>query len=637
MRKCTLLLIVLLVVLETNAKEDPRYPVSEIPEDMKTGMYAVIREQESIFSIQNRNSSTQKVRLVITILNSNANRYASLTLGYDKFSKIESLKANVYDAGGRLIKKLKPNEIIDQSSISDFSLFEDSRLKHIDLTQNNYPYTVEFEYVNSMKFLYFIPQFELYSDDEISIQKSTYSIIYPRELKPRYKLNKTNEPKVVSESDKREKMYWNFENIKPFKFETLSPYFSVVPSIIVAPNDFEYGGYSGKMDTWENLGRWQIQLNEGRDQLSDQTKQKIKQLVIGMKSDEEKIKVLYEFMQNKTRYVSIQRGIGGMQPLEAKSVDQLGYGDCKALSNYMVALLKEVGIKGYYTQVYGSENNDRPVPVDFPIDYFNHIIVAVPQNKDTVWLECTNQTKPFNYLGLFTCDRYALMITEEGGKLVKTPDYSAQQNIQARTADVFLDLTGNAKAKVKTSYSGLQYENNGLDFYISASTDDQKKWIQKFTGIPSFEVSSFKMINNKGKIPTAILNADLSLQRWATVSGKRIFLTPNLMNRSTFIPEKVESRKTNFVQTISFTHLDTIRYHLPEGIYPEFLPEPTTVKSPFGEYETTYQLDQGSLLYIRKLKINKGEYPADAYKDFSEFFKNINRADNTKIVFLSKT
>jgi hypothetical protein len=133
------------------------------------------------------------------------------------------------------------------------------------------------------------------------------------------------------------------------------------------------------------------------------------------------------------------------------------------------------------------------------------------------------------------------------------------------------------------------------------------------------------------------LNADLRLQRWAIVSGKRIFLTPNLMNRSTFIPDKVESRKTNFVQKISFTHLDTIRYHLPEGIYPEFLPEATTMKSQFGEYETTYLLEQGSLVYIRKLKINKGEYPAGAYKDFSEFFKNINKADNTKIVFLSKT
>ena len=83
--------------------------------------------------------------------------------------------------------------------------------------------------------------------------------------------------------------------------------------------------------------------------------------------------------------------------------------------------------------------------------------------------------------------------------------------------------------------------------------------------------------------------------------------------------------------------LDTIRYHLPEGIYPEFLPAPIQLKSRFGEYEASYQIDQGNLVYIRKMIMRKGEFPPESYKELIDFFKGVTKADNSKMVFLSKT
>jgi len=570
-------------------------------------------------------------------LNSKAKSYAELTVGYDKLRKIEDFKANVYDAQGNLIKKLRQNEIIDQSSISGYSLYEDDRIKHADLSQNTYPYTVEFEYVVSMRYLYSIPEFHLYRDDEITTQKTSYSIIYPKELKPRYKLFKIDEPKVGIEQDKRESLTWTFENIKPNKFEKFGPGFDkVVPNIKAAPVEFEFDGYKGNMKTWEEYGQWQSLLNKGRDVLPESTKQKVKDLTKGLKTTEEKTKAVYEYLQSKTRYVSIQLGIGGLQPFDATLVDQTGYGDCKALSNYTVAMLKEVGVNAYYTTIMAGEN-EPDVVADFPSHQSNHVIVAVPNNRDTLWLECTNQTNPFGYLGTFTGDRKGLMITENGGKLVRTIRYEASQNIQSCSAEVFVEKTGDAKAKVKTIYSGLQYENGGLHFCLNNQFDDQKKWLQQNTAIPSFDITTFRMVDKKDKIPSAIVNVDLTLKRFATVSGKRIFLTPNLMNRSTYIPEKVESRKTNVVRRMAYTDIDTIRYHLPEGIYPEYLPSPVKLKSRFGEYEASFTLDQDNLIYMRKIRMDKGEFPPESYNELIEFYRNLNKADNTKLVFLSKT
>lgn len=618
------------------AKEELKYPVSAISEEMNTGMYAVIRENELRFEITSINSSVKYYRIAITILNAKAKSYASKVIGYDKFTVIKSFKGAAYDATGNLIKKLKTSDIYDQSAYDGVSIYSDNRLKRADLSQGSYPYTVEFEYEIEEKRLYGIPDFHLYTDDEIAIEKTQYSLIYPVDLKPRYKLFKIKEPEVTKR-DGKEELKWVFENIKPLKFEAFSPDFSeTVPNIAAAPGKFEYDGYVGDMSTWESYGKWEAMLLKDRGNLPDNTKQKVRDLTKNLNSVEDKARVLYEYLQSKTRYVSISLGIGGLQPFDALVVDKNGYGDCKALSNYMVALLKEVGITSYYASVMAGEDASE-VDVDFPSHQSNHVIVSVPNGKDTLWLECTSQTNPFGYQGTFTGNRKALLITEEGGKLVNTQSYPTEKNVAVRSADVYLDLNGNATASIKTTYSGIEYEHNQLDFILNDQYDNQKKWILRNTKIPSFDLVKFSFTNNKAKIPSAGVNLDLTLNRLASVSGKRLFLSPNLMNRSTYIPDKLEERRTDIVFKWGSINADVITYHIPENMYPEFLPEPVKISSIFGDYEAGFQVEMGNIVYTRKLKVNNGRFPANSYKEFSDFYKNISKADNVKIVFLNKT
>ncbi|HYG20241.1 MAG TPA: DUF3857 and transglutaminase domain-containing protein [Ohtaekwangia sp.] len=618
--------------------EDPKYPVRAIPVELKTDVNVVFREDFMTFEIHAQNRATYRVHQAITILNANGKKYAREVLGYDKLSKITSFKGSVYDADGKLVNRLKASEIYDQSAYDGFSLYSDNRIKVADLSQGSYPYTVEYDYEIDFKFLFYIPGFAVVSEEKVSVEKSSYTLIFPPSLKPRYRtVNVDVKPLEGTTKGGSQSLIWNFENVKPIKFEMLGPSRQeIVPQIIAAPSRFEYDNYVGSMDSWVDFGRWIHTLNKGRDVLPEATKQKVRGLTAGLHTDEEKVKALYEYLQNKTRYVSIQLGIGGYQPFEASVVDQTGYGDCKALSNYMVAMLGEVGIKAHYALIRAGENAAQ-MNVNFPSSQFNHAIVAVPNKKDTLWLECTSQTNPFGYMGTFTGDRRALIITDNGAEVVNTIRYPVEKNVQSRTANVFLNITGDAKAEIVTMYSGLEYENDNLNFILNDQFDKQREWIEENTSIPSFDINTFSMTQRKEKVPEARVNVELSLKRLASVSGKRLFLTPNLMNRSTFIPEKNDLRKENVVLRSTYTHLDTIRYHLPEGIYPEFLPEAVHIKSRFGEYESQFVMDQNTLVYIRKLKRLKGEFPPESYQELSDFYRGINKADNTKMVFLSKT
>jgi transglutaminase-like putative cysteine protease len=616
---------------------DPNDPVSDIPDALKKDVNVILRENTRTFQIVAKNKATYHVYTAITILNEQEKSFATEVVGYDKLTKIKAFSGSVYDASGKLIKRLKNTEIYDQSAFDGITLFSDNRLKAASLSQGTYPYTVEFEYEIEFKFLFHIPRFVVLSQEKMSVQQASFTLKYPLGLKPKFKLLNIEQQSVVSKIDETtESVQWIFKNIPALKEEPHGPpKETLLPQILAAPSEFEYADYVGSMNTWNEFGQWIATLNKGRDQIPEVTQQKIKSLTADLKTTEEKTKAVYHFLQNKTRYVGIQLGIGGYQPLEASVVDETGYGDCKALSNYMVSMLKIIGIQSHYALIHAGTNAPE-MKTDFVSSQFNHAVVAVPNGMDTLWLECTSQTTPFGYAGLFTGERKALLITETGAKIANTPRYSVDQNLQSCSAEVILDLTGNGRAKVTTVYRGLQYENSDLNSILD-NYDEQKKWVMGNTKIPAFDIMAFKVSSSKDKIPSAQIDLDLTLNRFANVSGKRIFITPNLMNRNTYIPEPLQERKNKVVRKIAYTDLDTIRYHLPEGVYPEFLPENVKITNRFGEYEASFRVEEGNLVYTRRIKMNKGEYPASSYQELIDFYRGISKADNTKMVFMSKT
>jgi len=99
-----------------------------------------------------------------------------------------------------------------------------------------------------------------------------------------------------------------------------------------------------------------------------------------LKLQEKKAKAIYEYVQNNTRYISVQIGLGGWKPISAKEVDDKKYGDCKGLTNYTKALLNLVDIESNYCVVYsGSEIQD--ISEDFTSMQGNHVILNIPQEN----------------------------------------------------------------------------------------------------------------------------------------------------------------------------------------------------------------------------------------------------------------
>lgn len=614
-----------------------KYPVSEIPVELLKGANAVIRDHSHSFTVNAIDHATTHHHIAITILNENGKSFNSEHVFYDNDSKVHYFRAYLYNAKGELVKKLKRSEIRDQSAISNISIYEDDRVKIAELNSNRYPYTVEFEYEVSGKGTLFYPTWEPVSTYYVALQKSDFKVTMPPGLKLRYKEQNIAQPVKKSSFEGLDQYKWELKNISPIKTEFLGPKFSqVTPKVYTAPSKFSTGGYEGDLSSWENLGQWVNKLNSGRDDLPESIKEKIKEITAGATSDRQKVKMVYQYLQENTRYVSIQLGIGGWQPFKASYVAEKGYGDCKALTNYTMAMLNSLDIKSYYTLVKAGEKA-TDIHADFPNARFNHAFLCVPLGADTIWLECTSQTNPFGYLGSFTGDRKVLVVTEDGGKIVHTPVYTQKDNRQITNADIHLDKDGNAKVEANIVYTGLQFENNYLNYYLHQGYDQQKKWLYSHLGVSGAKIDKFNLTASGDFVPEGKKALSLTVPKYASVNGKRIFLQPNMLNRMDNYVEQVENRKSEVHLKTASMDFDTVTYYLPEGYHVEFKPDAIKYESPFGVFVSETKVEEGKITFMRSLKINKGVYPPESYEELRGFIKKIVKSDQAKIVFVSAT
>jgi hypothetical protein len=619
--------------LATAAAKELKYPVSEIPANLKENAHTVMRIYQQEVEIKSEKSVIITITEVRTILNKNGEDNSYFRETYDPMDKITGLKGKVYDEQGKQIRSFGSDDIIDRSSISGFSMYEDNRVKIIDPKCKTFPFTVEYTYQIESKQTLFFPAWS-HGSENISYENSSYIVKAPSGYSLRYKEYNLPKGVVKTNQDGKDVYTWTLNNLKARINEPMSSIITPdYPLVLIAPSNFSFAETKGSAESWKELGKWATTLIEGKDKLSETTITKMREIVKDCKTDFEKVKRIYEYMQQKTRYVNISVGIGGWQPFDAMVVDKFSYGDCKALSNYTKALLSAVGINSYYTLVRaGAESNS--IDESFPSSHFNHVIVCVPLSKDTIWLECTNQRMPCGYNGDFTDDRQVLLIDGENSKLVRTRAYSASENYTERHSNINLINEQSATAEVKTIYKGLSYDNILPAYY--ADDADKKKIVTQSIQLPSFSLDQFSYKENKNMTPSFEENLNISCTNYIHKLANDVVLLPvNFMNKLKSIPEKIRNRKTSMCIRRPQMEIDTTVYKLPARYQVTELPEKFLISSKFGKYTAHTIIKDNLITYIRLFEQFKGTFPPEAYAEYRDFLEQVSTADEA-VVSLKK-
>lgn len=594
----------------------------------------VVRQDNRHFEYQAPGEGRLHVHRVITILNEDGLRQSSIQIPYSSFVNIRQLSGAVYDAQGERLTRIRSRDFDDESSVSAISLAEDSRVKSGQFTHSRYPFTIELEYQIDYSGYLQIPAWIPITHERTSLEVATLKIEIPEHTALDYRSYKLSDNDLIITSRDHVRTYtWNLKNRLSVEREILGPpWFELLPAVVARTEAFSMDGHHGSMKDWNSFGAWIGELWKDRDYLPDHLKADVDALVAQHGTPDELIRQLYKKLQENTRYVSIQLGIGGFQTESAWVTAENRYGDCKALSNYLLAMLRYAGFDAYPALIRNGAYS-FPFDPDFVQSPFNHAVVAVITESDTTWVEATSSTFPLGYIGSSNYNRHALIFWEDGGELVRTPRLTADDNFQRRTADVHIREDGSASLTVHTRYGGSQHER--VRTMARQPQHQQRRYLESMLPHNLFKIEQ-SAIEPDPYEPEAAITLDVEISTFSNVLGSRLIFQPNAMERFTQTLPDMPSRSQPVYLSSAYYDVDEITYYLPENYRIEALPSSEIVEFEYGTYSSTYTFTEEArtLTFRRELRMLPGVLPAENYNVFRSFRNQIVRTDNAQAVLV---
>ena len=630
--KYILIVVLFFLVHSLEAQDKINYSSLAIPDSLKKNAEAVYILREGLLDISSPSHYTLKVHEVISILNAEGAHHLRHGTSFNKFMDIDEYDVIVYNSLGIVSKKYNRKDFQTQALYDGETFFSDAKVMRLYTPSPGYPCTVEIEYTINFKSYLDLPDW-YFDNANSSIVLSRYIVTVPNDLDIRYQAINSKIEAKVEQLEKKKKYTWEAKNIVAPKYQDGGyETHTYLPRIMIAPNLFEFDGYKGAFRTWNDFGKWNYQLYQETSPFSKERTEEIKNMVSRTQDPKEKISILYDYLQRNFRYVSIQLGIGGFKPFPVKFVDEKKYGDCKALTNYMRHLLQAVGITSYPALINAGYDS-RPADPLFPSDPFNHVILCIPNKTDSIWLECTSNDNEAGFLGSSTENKNALLLTESGGILVKTPRSTQEKNNSNSYTEIVLGEDGSARTKVQIISSG---DALSIFRYIKLqNNDDQKDLIVNYLNYTAPD--EFMVKESVGQDKKNVTQMDFTFQKLYEFKAGTKYFFPQKLNKLVARQLKDEVRTTDYVFKFPFLKHDTTVFILPVNFTANELPANKDLQNEFASYkkQVEYNKDTKQLKIITSFGIKQHIIPAKSYQKVVQLFKEVQQDESEKLVLVS--
>ena len=601
---------------------------------------AVLLYSEEILSVQPNGKIKEIDRRAYKILRPEGRQYGKLHFAYDAETRITNIHGWCVPTQG------KDYEVRDKDTtergyfdVEGGELFSDLHVKVMEIPApepgNIIGYEVEHE---DRPFIF---QDEWVFQGRVPVREARYTLQLPSSWE--YKAVWLNHAEVEPQSLGNNQWQWVVNDVPAIEPEReMPPYLGVAGQLLV--RFFGPGSVSsGKsFSSWGDMARWYADLWKSRQDASPEIKQKVAELTKNSAGKLEQMRALTRFTQNEVRYVAIELGIGGWQPHAASDVYVHRYGDCKDKSALLSAMLREIGVDSYHVAIHTTRGVVGP---DVPprLGIFNHAILAIrlpdhmedaslvatlhhPKLGNLLFFDPTDDMIPFGQLRGELQSNFALLVTPDGGELLRLPELPPAMNGIQRSAKLNLSTSGTLSGDVQEVRMGDHASSQRWALRTATKDTDKIKPIETVLSrsLGIFQITKATVGNLQATDLPFIYNYSVVAQSYAKTAGDLLLVRPRVVgNKSSDLLETKEPRKYPVEFEGPSRDVDTFEIVLPAGYEVDDLPPPVNADYSFASYHSKTEINGNTLKYTRTFEVKELSVPVSKVEELKKLYRII--------------
>lgn len=591
---------------------------------------AVLESKENITFELNKSDAKVVVKNSVREVLMNINHRADINKYefYDSESSIESfiLKYRNQKNTGFTLK--------DQFYKDNDLFYNDARVKYmdVDFPVQGYSYIYELEKkYNDVK--YFT---SLYFNDEFPVIKKEITVTVPDwlnlELKE-FNFDGNTISKTKTRDDRNGTTIYTYvmENVDAFYKEKKAPGRSYIyPHVLVIAKSFKHRDKETMLfNSTADLYKWYKSLVDSMKDDTSLLAAKVKELTASAKTDEEKIKNIYYWVQDNIRYIAFEDGIAGFKPDEAQNVFEKRYGDCKGMANLSKQMLKLAGFDARLTWI-GTKHilYDYTTP-SLAVD--NHMICTLFYKGKTYFIDGTEKYNSFGEDAERIQNKEVMI--EDGDKFIikKVPASGSELNKEIYNAKLIVDNDKLSGSCSKT-YSG-ESKTEFLNIFNSFENNKKGETLEKYLSgnDKNITAKNIKTSDLKNRDLKLSLNYDLDVQNKVSKFDNDIFIDLAYMDE--YKNFEFKDRKTNYELNYKTNYESNVVLAIPDGYKLSKLPESLNVNEEDFSALISFKQVGKEIVYKKQFVFKNAVVKKTDMAKWNDFNKNLKTIYNQQIIF----
>ncbi|MCO6148530.1 transglutaminase family protein [Flavobacterium sp. NRK1] len=545
---------------------------------------------------------------------------------YDSESELEDFKIKYRNdkAAGFAVK--------DEFYKSDDLFFNDYRVKYMNVDFPVQGYTYNYELTKNYKDVKYFTT--LYFHDTYPTLKKEFTIVVPDWLEIEIKefnfqgfdIKKTQKTDAKSKST----IYtYTLENTDAIAKDDNAPGMSYYyPHLLVIAKSYTRNNTKTTLfNSTADLYKWYKSLVDSMDENPSALKDKVNELTANAKTDEEKIKNIYYWVQDNIRYIAFEDGLAGFKPDASQNVFQKRYGDCKGMANLTRQMLKEAGFDARLTWI-----GTKHIAYNYSIPSLvvdNHMICTLFKDGKKYFLDGTEK---YNSFGEYA-DRIQgkEVMIEDGDKFIieKVPVLTASANKEIYTSTFHVEdealvgkVSGNMKGESRASflygYNNIRKDKkeNALQYYISR-------------GDKNFSVSNIITSDLTDRDKTLTMEYNANLKNRVSSFDNEMYVDLDYMEEFSNLDFK--ERKRDYEFSFKKDYESVITLEIPAGYKVSRLPESYTAKNDAYSMNISYEQKGNTIVYKKRFTINNGTIKKADFQNWNQSIESLKKLYNDQI------